>query len=218
MFIFTLLPSILGWYKAKQEAQMKLYQIAWEATKAITVFIVRNWLVILKWSIAIAIISYVLSLRAHNVRLASEITELNNEKAHIQRNFNDYVNAIAKLAEEREAEIKLKSEQGKKETANLLAAHRKSVTKILKGSANEKTLNDSKLNAMRDGLRLALERENSPRLPENDINTGLSIDDTSGSVARCETIEAAATLCAADFSLWRDYALDQQKRIGVEND
>lgn len=216
--LLTIIPSIFNWYQKKQEMQMRLYEIAWEATKEITTFFVRNWRVIFKWLIAIAILAYVLLLRAHSARLASEIITLNDEKQQIQLKFNDYVNSIAKLAAEREAENKIKSEQGKEEVLSLLDSHKKTIAKIEKGYANEKTLANSKLNSLRDGLRLALERENSLRLPGNDINGTISANDTSRSAVRCETIEAAAKLCAADFRLWRDYALGQQKIIGVENE
>jgi hypothetical protein len=216
--LLTIIPSIFSWYQKKQEMQMRLYEIVWEATKEITKFLVRNRRVIFKWLMVLAILACVLLSYAYCASLERKIITLNDEKQQIQLKFNDYVNSIAKLAAEREAENKIKSEQGKKEVLSLVDAHKKTIAKIEKGYANEKTLANSKLNSLRDGLRLALERENSLRLPENDINGTISANDTSRSAARCDTIETAAKLCAADFRLWRDYALGQQKIIGVENE
>jgi hypothetical protein len=215
MFIFSIF--IQAW-KATQEILIKTLSAILDGVLKILAFIFKHWRVFVPFAIGLLILVYILALHAHSASLGRKITTLNAEKQQIQLKFNDYVNSIAKLAAEREAENKLKSEQGKKEVLSLLESHKKTIAKIEKGYANEKTLSSSRINSLRDGLRLALERENSLRLPENDINGTISANDTSRSAARCETIEAAAKLCAADFRLWRDYALGQQKIIGVENE
>lgn len=215
MFIFSIF--IQAW-KATQEILIKTLSAILDGVLKILAFIFKHWRVFVPLAIGLLILVYILALHAHSASLERKIITLNDEKQQIQLKFNDYVNSVAKLAAEREAENKLKSEQGKKEVLSLLESHKKTIAKIEKGYANENTLANSKLNSLRDGLRLALERENSLRLPENDINGTIPANDTSRSAARCETIEAAAKLCAADFRLWRDYALGQQKIIGVENE
>lgn len=223
--LLAIIPSIFSWYQKKQEMQMRLYEIAWDALKEITTFILRNWRVILKWLMVLAILAYVLALYAHSKRLASEIITLKADKAQIQLNFNNYVESIAKLAAEREAEIKVKSDIAKKELAAIDQTHKKIISQILlKGKKNE-TLSNSMLVAGRDGLRLAIERESSRRKSENDADRLAERDGNTNLLGRVSESDAELALCkeavaiaASDYNYCKAYVDSQMKKIGVENE
>jgi hypothetical protein len=221
----AIIPSILGWYRAKQEAQMAWYKIMWEATCNITKFVIKNAWMIFK----VLVLLWVLWQwnADYNGRVDAE-------KALIAHVAND-----AEAARQRDIENEVKRVNGKLQVMALQRSHReqtiailthanKTIDKLKKDAKDEKTLNDSKLAAMRDGLQLAVQRQadsstfglSSHEQDRFAIGNGDAtlLGQLHEAQTDLEVCQEAGAVCTADYNYCRDYVKSQHKKIGVESD
>lgn len=208
--MILLATSIFGWYKDKQEAKTALYKIVWQALCAIAAFTIKHWQFILP---ALMLGYCLLKISG----LHNALNQANNAKTAI---YNTYIAHLAQdkaAAKKRADEIAAKTAIANIEKQAIKNTHSAAIAKIMKANDNEKTLTTSRINAYRDGLRLALDRENSARLSKNDTDRTASTDSDTTAARYIETLEQAGAVCAADYNLCYDYVQSQQRKIGVEN-
>jgi hypothetical protein len=224
----AIVPSIMGWYRAKQEAQMKLYEIAWEATCNIAKFIWNNfWLVVKVIALLWVLWQW---YGAVNDRDAA-----NKLVAKTQAEYASHLKDDAAANVDRIAEIKAKDQQGAAINVWLVAQHKKDEAQIILNSQKkeakyeaDKKLSDSMLAAARDGLQLAVQRQAasaSARLSgdgerqftQEHTNAALLglLKQTESELATCQE---AGAFCAADYNYCYGYVKGQQSIIGVKND
>ena len=225
-------PSIVGWYRAKQEAQMRFYEIAWEATKAITKFIVKHIRIICKLVIVAAILIYILVLRGQvSDSKAAEIKAITALNAHLSAD---------KLAEKKRAEEnRLKAEQGAALVKAMTKLHESEQQKIfLASEANLKkergkhaaaeSFNKRAIDNYRERVRLDtinyLAVEAAARLPGNEPDRSAGSDSEPAALRReieklkayNDTLNEGGALCASDYNLCKSYVDSEQLRLGVD--
>lgn len=207
--ILGFLPSILGWYRAKQEAKLAWYKIIWEAVCNITKFVIKH----IKVFIVLAILAYTYySFNKLQTQRDSAISELNGLKQAIQ------LETI-----QREAENKIKSELGKLQVKNITEKHQQELESILrkqKGLKNEIAINQRDIANYRDSLRTTIESYQSTGLP-NDDTYKLTCTDSDTAVferlqAELSTCKEAGALAANDYNFCKSYVDNEQSRLGVE--
>jgi hypothetical protein len=224
----AILPSIMNWYRAKQEAQMKLYQIAWEAVCIIGKFIWNNFWLVVK---IIAIIYVLLQWY-----LAEHRADKNEaDKLAVQQEYFDHKQLDALNAKYRAIELAKLAKQGKQEAAEGEAKHKAELARVLiyskqrefKNEADKK-LNDSKLAAAYDGLQLAVQRQvdreaaaerlsgdDRYRVEAGDSNATL-LERLNEARTDLDVCQEAGAVCAIDYNYAKDYIHSEQRRLGVE--
>lgn len=184
----------------------------------IAAFIIDRWRVILPLAILCLALLHVHSLR-------NQVKQSKADKIIAQKALNDYVEANSQAAKKREAENKLNAILLQKKTDADLAKHKSQLALVIsKGKSNEAISNRSITN-YRDGLRLAIQREEAARLLKNDTDR---LAEGSGNAAiprpisECEAevmvCKEAGAIAAADYNLCKSYVDNQQSIIGVTND
>ena len=190
----------LNWWKAKQEARLRLWQ-------TIADIFARYWRVILVLAIlAIGLI---------------KLNALVNERDYWKKLYSDLDQTIYTANKVRQAELEAAREQGVKDALTVIAKHQDDMTKIMRKAKRDEAVNTRTINDYRDSLRLALDREANLRagVPEDDTDR-LAGTDSDTAIAReqyIKTLEKAGAVCAADYNLCRNYVNNEQLRLGVEN-
>jgi hypothetical protein len=225
--VLGVIPSIMGWYRAKQEAQMVWYKIIWEAICNITKFIWNNfWLVVKIIAVLYVLLQWYGAVNERNAEHELRLAADNALAEHIE------FDAMAQRY--RSEELKMLAEKGKKEAADRDAVHKYDLAQIIIHSKQkeaqyetDKKLTDARLIAYRDGLSLAVQRQAASsateRLPSNEQDRLTSRDNHTTVPEQLQEAQDALDVCqeagamaAADYNLARDYILSEQKRLGVE--
>lgn len=190
----------LSWWKAKQEARLRLWQ-------TIADIFARHWRIILP----LAIVALVLI----------KINALVNERDYWKKLYTDLDQTIYTANQVRQAELKAARDQGKKDVVTVIAKHQDDMTKIMRKVRSDEKINTRTINNYRDGLRLAIEREANlrARVSEDDSHrlTGTDSDTALAREQYIKTLEQAGAVCAADYNLCRDYVRNEQLRLGIED-
>lgn len=155
----------------------------------------------------------------------------------IKSQRDDALQTIADMqleAAKKNAQVKLLTEQGKRDTSALQASYNEIVTNLLKAKDDDKKTISNLRGSLADRVRQ--QSDSYDRLPNNDANqlagndsNGLSATETEsaesfyrkayiGTREYIETLEQAGAVCAADYNVCRDYVVQEQKRIGVYSD
>lgn len=205
--LLALIPSVISFWKAKQEARISLFS-------AIGNFIAAHWRIVL----------VVLVLAFAWLKLNALI----NEKEQWKQLYTSLEQTIYKAKAERDDELIAAKAKGKLDVAEVTFKHQSDIAKIIGKVDHEKAIDTRTINNFRDGLRLAIQRE-------AEIRSGLPGDDSGGfagtdgdtTIAGYEkqitelnqyikNLEDGGAVCAADYNFCRDYVTKEQARIGVE--
>lgn len=175
-------------------------------------FCIAHYKIVIPFLIVVATILYIASLRASNARLEAK--------------YNDYVQLNVELAEKRKIENAQKSDQGKREVAELTELHNKEIELILldkKGLKNEVDTNQRTIANLRDRLSKQISDYEDTRLSSNDIHQFTESDSNATLFGRLQELEGelvvcrkGGAVCASDYNKCKAYVDKEQARLGVE--
>lgn len=198
--LLALIPSVISFWKAKQEARISLFS-------AIGNFIATHWRILLV--LAVLVFSYL------------KVNALIEEAKRWKGLYESLEQTIYTAKAERDDELAKSRVQGLQDVAQAKLKHKSDISNIIGKAKHEKSITDRDINNFRDGLRLAIQRETEIRsgLPVND-GGGLAGADCNSTIARQEKyikeLEMGGATCAADYNFCHDYVIKEQARIGVE--
>jgi hypothetical protein len=176
------------------------------------------------WKAFIIGLIVVLSL-SHYLGLKRALNAAKSETIVAKKALIEHIEIDSQAAKKREAENKLNAILAQKKTDAEIAKHKAQLSLIIsKGKQNE-ILSNSMLNARRDGLQLAIQREAdaAKRLLENDTDRLAERNGNADLLKRVPDTELslckeAGAIAAADYNLCKAYVDSQQSIIGVENE
>lgn len=208
--IISIVPSIIGWYRAKQEAKLKLYEIAWDATKEIAAFTVRHIRVILKGLMVLAILVLVLSLRAQRDDALAAKTKAESD-------FANYKTTVEDLAEKQLAQNRKLQEQALNDTLQREREHQDELARLNADSEAkrdelkrkigaldaEKTFNDNRLNAAYQRVQILSDANGGSVGTEVAAAAGYSESGgkCDAAFARLQTVKQACAVTTSDFNV-----------------
>jgi len=225
-----LIPNLLGYWQKKQEMQLRWWELILSVGRDLFKFVVAN----IKVICIVLIVAYCL---LHYLSLRNQLGNAKEDKAKAEQALIAHINGDAEAARVRDVENEAKRIHGKLQVLALQRSHKeqvitilthanKSIEKVKKDAENEKTLTDSKLIAMRDGLQLSVQRQADSATfgLSSDEQDRLAIGNSDTTVLeRLHEAEADLTACqeagaiaASDYNYCYGYVRSEQKRLGVE--
>ena len=178
----------------------------------VVAFIIERWRIFLPLVILGAILLYVHSVTVQRDEAVATFAK------HL---------ADDKAASEKRAEYLAKTKaEGLAEVDNIKNSYQNQIADIIQNSqakesnyAEVKIIDERSVANYRDGLRLAIQREETARLSGNDQDRSAG-DDYDATLARREveneTLRKGGAWCAADYNQCKAYVDSEQRRIGVE--
>lgn len=218
------IPNLISYYQKKQEMQLRWWELIYSVVKDLLTFIIAH--------IRIILIGLVLAYCLFQYLSAVHYGKSENKlKIVAQKALSDRVKADKEAAQKREAENRLKEILAQKKTDVETAKHDDALatiarlSKLNKGLKNETTINRRDIANFRDGLSLAIRREedrattrmlgnDTDRLTERDGDTAISrpVHEVE---AELEVCKEAGALAAADYNFCKSYVDIQQSKLGV---